>query len=255
MKSRLGNKDFEAQANVLRPILYDITRLVTRGLNPAPNGIDRIDFALARSFLSDPAGQNKAFIYTLLGPRLVPAYQAIKTVNLIEEYWDNISQEKIREELKVISERINSQDVRHKNRLLIKRRFGLENLKVNLYSLLNWALCRGDNLEFAPEGAVYLNVSQFLLDKEWFINELKINQNIKCVFYIHDLIASEYPEFFTQGEVVSFKKKIKNISRCGAGYITASQSVSRAFSTYLTSNQFDNLPACIYRPKVSDAFV
>jgi hypothetical protein len=29
---------------------YDITRLVTRVLNVTPNGIDRIDFALARHF-------------------------------------------------------------------------------------------------------------------------------------------------------------------------------------------------------------
>jgi hypothetical protein len=34
-----------------RPLVYDVTRLVTRALNPSPNGIDRVDFALARHFL------------------------------------------------------------------------------------------------------------------------------------------------------------------------------------------------------------
>ena len=40
------------RAGLSRPVVYDVTRLVTRALNPTPNGIDRVDFALARHFLT-----------------------------------------------------------------------------------------------------------------------------------------------------------------------------------------------------------
>jgi hypothetical protein len=33
-------------------VIYDVTRIVTRALNTAPNGIDRVDFALARHCLA-----------------------------------------------------------------------------------------------------------------------------------------------------------------------------------------------------------
>ena len=48
---------------------YDITRLVTRVLNVTPNGIDRIDFALARHFLGAPDAAG--MMATGLGPRVL----------------------------------------------------------------------------------------------------------------------------------------------------------------------------------------
>jgi hypothetical protein len=64
---------------------YDITRLVTRVLNVTPNGIDRIDFALARHFLakSEAAGM----MATGLGPRVLPGEKARAAVEAIGAHW------------------------------------------------------------------------------------------------------------------------------------------------------------------------
>jgi hypothetical protein len=64
---------------------YDITRLVTRVLNVTPNGIDRIDFALARHFLakSEAAGM----MATGLGPRVLPGEKAHAAVEAIGAHW------------------------------------------------------------------------------------------------------------------------------------------------------------------------
>src|SRR5436305_6843354 len=66
-------------------IAFDITRLVTRVLNVTPNGIDRIDFALARHFLAraDSAGM----MATGLGPRVLSGDKARAAVEAIGAHW------------------------------------------------------------------------------------------------------------------------------------------------------------------------
>ncbi|MGB5085964.1 MAG: hypothetical protein WBO09_15505 [Methylocystis silviterrae] len=45
--------DLQQRRNAARSrVIYDVTRIVTRALNTAPNGIDRVDFALARHCLA-----------------------------------------------------------------------------------------------------------------------------------------------------------------------------------------------------------
>ena len=48
-----------------RPVCYDITRLLTRILNATPNGIDRVDHALAQHFLGGVS--EKTFFATATG--------------------------------------------------------------------------------------------------------------------------------------------------------------------------------------------
>src|SRR5947199_10069892 len=64
---------------------YDITRLVTRVLNVTPNGIDRIDFALARHFLSRPDAAG--IMATGLGPRVLSGDKARAAVAAIGAHW------------------------------------------------------------------------------------------------------------------------------------------------------------------------
>ena len=66
-------------------IAYDITRLVTRVLNVTPNGIDRIDFALARHFLAHPDATG--MMATGLGPRVLSGDKARGAVEAIGAHW------------------------------------------------------------------------------------------------------------------------------------------------------------------------
>jgi hypothetical protein len=64
---------------------YDITRLVTRVLNVTPNGIDRIDFALARHFLALPDAAG--IMATGVGPRVLSGEKARQAVQAIGAHW------------------------------------------------------------------------------------------------------------------------------------------------------------------------
>ena len=53
-----------------RPLVYDITRLTTRIFNRTPNGIDRVDFALANHFVDAEQSDRSGLMITALGPRV-----------------------------------------------------------------------------------------------------------------------------------------------------------------------------------------
>ena len=70
-----------------RPVCYDVTRLLTRILNATPNGIDRIDHALAGHLLAgDPAATFGATA-TGFGARLLPGDGAREAVEAIATHW------------------------------------------------------------------------------------------------------------------------------------------------------------------------
>jgi hypothetical protein len=70
-----------------RPIVYDITRLATRILVDAPNGIDRVDLQLAKHFVFRSHNLTHALLATLAGPRLVSIMVARQVIGDIEEWW------------------------------------------------------------------------------------------------------------------------------------------------------------------------
>ena len=231
-----------------RVIIYDITRLVTRGLNKAPNGIDRIDFALARYFLSKSENKNLGFIYTVIGPRLIDPDEALKAIDIIENYWDENPAISVKNQLDEIIKNISNEKNTKITRIKLKSRFSWKHAKLNIKNIWNFAIRFGVGLEGVPPGSVYLNASQFLLDREWFFERALSRSDLKYVFYIHDLIALENPEYFTQSEALSFNKKIRHIFRHADGLITGASSIEKSIDDYPESSCEKKLPIYLYEP-------
>ena len=70
-----------------RPVVYDITRLVTRIFNRTPNGIDRVDFAFANHFIKSDLSDRSGLIMTALGPRILTARAAREAIDNIRKHW------------------------------------------------------------------------------------------------------------------------------------------------------------------------
>jgi glycosyltransferase involved in cell wall biosynthesis len=232
------------------PVIYDVTRLVTRGLVPSPNGIDRVDFALARHFLRKGGA---ALACTAIGPRLAEPEKAIETLAEIEAYWrEDGGADRDGVYLDVVSALSAAGGERGRSR--IQRRFGGDRALRNWRALRDWAFRLGRPATQAPQGAVYFSATQFLLDRAWYVRWLDARPDVKAVSFVHDLLPVDAPEFFRPVEAAAHPRRNRNICRFASGVVAGSQSVARRYAAYAAEQGRADLPICVPRLPVSPAF-
>ncbi len=237
-----------------RPVIYDVTRIVTRALNAAPNGIDRVDFALARHFLARNARAREALICTAIGPRLADPNLALETIEGVESLWREDGDPEEDDVYRRVVEALGSKDSAVSSLARARKRPDLLFLERNWRAMRRWAPHLGRPLREAPEGAVYFNVTQFLVDRSWYVRWLTARTDVKPVFFVHDLLPIEAPEFFRAREAMLHPRRISNICRYGAGAVVGSHAVARRLRQYAAENGRPELPVCVARLPVSPLF-
>jgi len=236
------------------PVAFDITRLATRVLNLTPNGIDRIDFSFARHFL-DPARQDRfAIMTTPLGPRAIAAAAARDIVDGIFLHWGEQDKPEHDESYRRIAafirgEAAPSPAVRRIARGRPHRTAGV----------LRWIGLHGLPLGRSPaaalpEGARYLNVSQFPLWIAPYFSWLKERPDVKAVFFIHDLLPIETPEYFRKAEYERHLRRLTNLARFGASAIVTTEVVKAALQRHLASLGRAGMPILVAPAPVAPAF-
>lgn len=232
-----------------RPFLYDVTRLVTRGLNAAPNGIDRIDFVLARHFLEKGA---TPLVATALGPRLSDAKRALTTLASIGAHWREDEDPARDEVYRAVVSALADDRAAGPPRVIRKRK--LDDLARPTRAILDWGLPRGLPATEAPRGAVYFTATQFLLDRPWHVRWLEARRDVKPAAFVHDLLPLDHPEFFRRREALLHPRRLDALCRFGAGAIVASNAVGQRFRAFSAGKGRGDLPVCVARPPVQPIF-
>ena len=235
-----------------RPVVYDVTRLVTRALNPTPNGIDRVDFALARHFLTAGGEGSVALACAALGPRLASAEDALRTLVDIETYWNEFLDphaDAVFEELVVALDK----EPADGGAARVKRR-GWGAVPENWRAMRRWAFRIGRPASEAPPGAIYVNASQFPVDKDWHLRWLDARPDVKPVFFVHDLLPLEAPEFFRPAERDKHRAAMGNITRRAAGVVVGSRAVARRVADFAQKQGRGDLPVCLAGLPVASVF-
>jgi glycosyltransferase involved in cell wall biosynthesis len=235
------------------PVVYDVTRLVTRALNPSPNGIDRVDFALARHFFRKGA---TPLVCTALGPRLSDTRQALDTIEAIETYWREAADVEGDAVYYSIVAALTDRggggggvdSIRH------GRKPGAELFFRNWRALRDWAFHLGRPMSQVPRGAVYFNATQFLLDRPWYVRWLQARPDVKPVAFVHDLLPLDHPEFFRPVEARLHPRRNRNIARLAAGVVVSSRAVGARFAAFAAENGRAEMPICVARLPVSPVF-
>lgn len=220
-------------------VVYDVTRLVTRGLNLAPNGIDRVDFALARHFIEAGA---TPLACAALGPRLADRDDALAAIAAIEAFWRedaDVSRDAVY--LALVAALTAPYDAARRPLRLARRPAGEQILR-NGRALLDWGLRLGRPPTAAPAGAVYLNATQFLLDRPWYVHWLTARPDVSMVAFVHDLLQVDHPEFFRPREAALHPRRNRAICRRAAGVLAASETVARRFERFAAENGRHDLP-------------
>ena len=218
-----------------RPVLYDITRLFLRVFNRTPNGIDRVDFALADHFLKSEAHDRYGFMTTLIGPRVFPPHAAREALEMIRRHWGEDGSPDHDEHLGHVANALCGFSPR---RRVSKGRRG------QFREALGWIGRYGVSLGEYPGriGGVYFNVSQFPVWCDRCFRWLDGRPDIDGVFFLHDLLPLEMPEYFRPSEFWRHMRRLKVIARRARAAIVSSETVRSALARRLPALGRPDLP-------------
>lgn len=236
------------------PVAYDISRLATRLLVRTPNGIDRIDAAFARHFLRAPADRSfrSGMMMTLRGPRVISRAAAANVANGIANHWGEgeaaDADEAYRRVVAWISGSAQTlpdpQDQTRVGERVTRRRTGRAPRAVQW--LGRHALPIGASPAGAlPKGARYLNFSQFPLWVPGYFRWLKQRPDVRGVFFIHDLLPIENPEYFRRAEYDRHLRRLAVLAEFGAAAIVATQVVKEALQRHLATIGRRSMPILV----------
>jgi glycosyltransferase involved in cell wall biosynthesis len=213
------------------PVVFDLTRFTTRFLNKSPNGIDRVDFAYANHFLRRNEA-NSGCVLTLLGPRRIgPDASRAALDNVAEGWGERDDPDRDTAYRRVVANLMGEPAAAIGRNRITRRRSG--QARLGWRWLRDHGLRVGTPLARVPEGACYLNVSQFPVWISPYFGWLRKRPDVKAVFFIHDLLAIERPEFFPPSEYARHKKRLANFAAFGTAAITTSTTVRDSVTRHL----------------------
>jgi glycosyltransferase involved in cell wall biosynthesis len=236
-------------------VVYDLSRLVTRVLNATPNGIDRVDWMLARHFLSHRQFEAIALGLGFTGPRLLSEAISRGATDRVAAAWNETS---TKGDHSAAYEEIIT-------RLCAKgeaTRGGARIVQTRPKRVLNVAralLRYGPALGAAPRGAApkdafYLNAANFPLDSNRHVAWLDQRPDIRPVVFVHDLLPLERPDWFWAGEPSRHARRLNLLVRRGAAAIVASAEVEQSLRRRLDQGGRRNFPIFRRGLPVSEIF-
>ncbi len=213
-----------ASTIVQRPIVFDVTHVVSRLPKLASTGIDRIDLAYASRF-TRPGAMAAGVHYGLRRPHLLSVEQARQFVALSGSLWSEAGDANGAAFAAVLRWLTAPPDPdlgkpgRHMPATAASGRLRrLQHLRGRI--LNNSALS-------VPDRAVYLNVAQHLFEYPIFFRWLKRRDDLCNVFMIHDLLSVDYPEFFSPANLDIFSRRLATAFLHASAFIVSTQSVKR----------------------------
>jgi glycosyltransferase involved in cell wall biosynthesis len=238
------------------PVSYDITRLGSRIFNSSPNGIHRVDAALARYFLSTrfPPGTGTWFP-RLLTHRVVSHKAALEVLDGIDAHFgeaDDPDMEPIYTAIKdwVIRDAPSPASVP----IRVRRRPRIPLGRASAWIIRHGLDLRATAARSLPKGARYLNASQFGLAIPGAFDWLALRPDVKAVFFIHDMLPFETPEYFRAKEFARHQNRMHNLARRGAGAIVSTEIVKAALQAHLIRLDRRDLPILTAPPPVAPVF-
>ena len=236
-------------------IVYDLSRLVTRVLNATPNGIDRIDLLLARHFLIHGRFKALAIGLGFTGPRVLSHKAALAAIERASAAWreDMAASEGSPAYEAVVARLVGPAVGAEVGRRIVAPR-PRRPLHVARTILRHLPPGARSPRRAAPRGALYLNATHFPLEWKRHVAWLDERSDVRPVFWIHDLLAVERPEWFWGREPALHAQRLDLLARRGAGAAVASLSVEESLRDHLARRGRPDLPIVRIAPPVAPIF-
>ena len=207
-----------------RPITYDLTHLEHRSRYCAPTGIERVDLAFGEHFAYSSPREVRALHYGFRRPMVFDQTDLQTLVEHVRGKWDmNVPCERdgafarLRSWLTATDEG--------------SRRVGATQQDSELWPNVVSAVRRRTLPYFKPgpdvipAGSIYMNVAQHSFESEVYFRWLDARPDLHCVFFVHDLLPIDYPEFWPRGHEDCFVQRLDCIINRATAIITSTRDV------------------------------
>ena len=158
---------------------YDITRLLAKVDNTTPSGIDRVDIRYAKSIVDS---KNKVYFVSIVKGIFcaVDNDYGINVINYLYNKW------------------ILNNSIRFSKKDIKPSMFDVGfRCDCKFYKIVDRKLF---NLLSNSHGGVYINTSHYGVGKVEAYYVFKVLGNLKIVFFLHDLIPIDFPEYVNDGD-------------------------------------------------------
>lgn len=224
----------------LRPIIYNLHRLIDRCSSPSPTGVDRVDLHYAL-FLLQQAQQRT--IYFIRQRRnisyLVPFKEAENLINTLDQRW----LQGMNVPLKPINTKMNylgawpSMQLRQVRQQLIDPK------------LLQ-------NLQKAHQPPIYIHSGHGTLHHIDLHKHIKQQLQADMIYYLHDLIPIEFPEYTNNPQALAMhQRRLKTMASTGRLILANSQDSRQKFLDYCVQHQLPQPPIEVLLIGVEESFV
>ncbi|PWR18223.1 glycosyltransferase family 4 protein [Zavarzinia compransoris] len=218
-------------------VAFDVTRLIRRLDNPAPTGIDRVDMAYTRFLSKLPEIDLHMMTTDVVGARVLSRSMSERVLDIAASGWDPVSDASaVAEQAEILAFLEAPYGVRRPE--FAERDTASTQKRGDLLRALRFdQFCGGRRLRrlFEPRDgrppATYLHVSHSNLNKAKRFHWLSRSRGA-AVFFIHDLIPLNYPEFCREDEAARHMERIETVHRHADLILVNSESTKRDLIQY-----------------------
>ncbi|KQP33891.1 glycosyl transferase family 1 [Methylobacterium sp. Leaf104] len=224
-------------------LAFDLTRLITRLRHPSPSGIDRVDLAYARHVLAQE-GDRFGLVSTAFGPRVLARAEARAIVEAVAAGWvedRDAPQDPVYRRLAASLGA--ATDAGMPAAAAPARGGASDRRRIQARTAATTLRARGP--EILPPGTVYLHSSHLRLDKPGRFDWLYDRRDIRPVFFVHDLIPIDYPEYGRPGEAERHRIRMETVARHAAHVLVNSRDVGERFARHCAARGLPARPVTV----------
>ncbi len=241
-----------------RPVCYDVTRLLTRILNATPNGIDRIDHALARHFLAGEPGATFGATATGFGSRLLSGPAAAEAVDAIAAHWGEtrlgVAEDPTYRGVVAWLSGTAAPAAAPRPARRLPRLPPLKPAGVASWFSRHGAPVTRTPRAHLPIRSVYLNASQFPLWVAGSFEWLDLRPDVAAAFFIHDLLPISMPEYFREAELPRHRARMRNFARFAAAAIVTTPTVAEDLRAHMETLGRRDVPVFVAPTPIAPIF-
>jgi glycosyltransferase involved in cell wall biosynthesis len=241
-------------------VYFDVTRLLSRGKS-TPTGIDRVDLAYVKALASAPGFDLRLMTFDVFGPRLLRPRQAGSLIDAMTRRWQLASSparvepafrrvlEWLQSPAGTMPRALESTAARSIFSDAVQPVYGaLQNARDSLLPQRSPTPGRSPTCP-----AIYLNTSHGQLFRKAVSRWLR-DARIGGVFFVHDLIPIEFPEFNRAREPARHTARLETVSAHARQVLVNSEATRSALERYLGERKLHVPPVSVLPLGVEQRF-